>query len=77
MSYELNVELSRRFGKFDFLFLRGENMKKLLWITLALASLGADLSAELKASELARDNATVLSANASASGVGSGARSGA
>ena len=42
-------------------------MKKLLGITLALASLGTGLSTELKASELHRDSATVLSANAGAS----------
>jgi len=42
-------------------------MKKLLGITLALASFGTGLSAELKANELPRDSATVLSANASAS----------
>ena len=63
----MNVELSCRFGEFDLFVLKGGNMKKLLGITLALASLGTGLATELKASELPRDSATVLSANASAS----------
>ena len=42
-------------------------MKKLLGITLALASFGTGLSTELKASEPRRDSSTVLPANASAS----------
>jgi hypothetical protein len=42
-------------------------MKKLLGITLALASLGTGLSGELKGSERSHDSSTVLAASANAS----------
>jgi hypothetical protein len=46
--------------------LGGMKMKKILGITLAVASLGMGLSAELKASERFSDSSTVLAANANA-----------